>query len=290
MSDLIDRLEEVIRDHILGVMPADSSGRLRAESLADLLISYGTWRSRLIPARPRRCHLSRELQASPKAVEHKASLDAIIAKIEAGDDLGPHLSKAAEANQGRDRMLADFGVHHLHLSTSMAPGGRYVTRGNNILFASFKPDDAYLIGIYEHVDDWARKDILATAARNWPDAGIVHELQYVIGLTREFNDADRLELQKAGISVGAIEVDGKVFTTLGQTLAGTPYSASQLMMTVMHTLREWREHVDERLAETAVAVDRAAGRKVAGEWTPTVHEEVAGLQREDVFCGIVALS
>jgi len=187
-------------------------------------------------------------------------------------------------------MLANFGVHHLHLSTGMEPGGRYVNRGNDLIFASFKPDDAYLIGIYEHVDDWARKDILATAARNWPDAGIVHELQHVIGLTQEFNDADRLELQKTGTSVGAIEVDGKVFTTLGQTLAGTPYSASQLMMAVMHTLREWREHLDDRLAEAAIAVDRAAGRKVAGERTPTVHEEIAGLQRDNVFCRIVALS
>src|SRR5271167_1636285 len=93
MANLIDRLEDVIREHILDEMPEDPSGHLAAEPLADLLMSFATWRSGLVPAQPRACHLSRELQASAKAVEHKAALDVVVAKIEAGDDLTPHLSK-----------------------------------------------------------------------------------------------------------------------------------------------------------------------------------------------------
>ena len=33
--------------------------------------------------------------------------------------------------------------------------------------------------------------------------------------------------------------------TLGQSAAGTLYSASQLRMAVMHTLDDWREHIDQ---------------------------------------------
>ena len=290
MEELIDRLEEVIREHVLEAMPEDRSGHLATEPLPEVLMSYETWRSRLIPAQPRCPHLSPELQASPKAVEHKAALDAIVRKIEAGDDLTPHLSESIDKAHARDRMLADLGVHHLHLSTQLGPNGRFVERGNDLLFVAFKPGDAYLIGIYEHVTDWARKDILATIARNWPEVGVVHELKSVIGLTHEFDDADRLEIQKAGVSVGAIETDGKVFMTLGQSFAGEPYSAQRLRMVVMHMLDDWREHIEERLAEATVAVDAAAGREVTGDWEPVVYNECAGLQREDVFHPIAALS
>jgi hypothetical protein len=109
MDDLIARLEDETRAYILAAMSPDPCGHLAAESLSNLLIIYGTWRSQLIPDRPRRVHVSAELQASPKAREHKAALDVIVAKIGAGDDLGPHLSKAIECDRGGDRMLADFG-------------------------------------------------------------------------------------------------------------------------------------------------------------------------------------
>jgi hypothetical protein len=290
MTGLIDQLEAATCRHILGEMPNDPNGKLAAMALPDLLVSYGTWRSRLVLAQPRRCHLSRELEASPKAVEHKVALAAIVAKLKAGDDLSPHLSKGIDQGRGVDRMLADLGVHHLHLSTQLEANGRFVERGGDLLFAAFKPDDAYLIGFYEHMTDWARKDILETVARNWPQAGIVHELRGVIGLTQNFSDEDRLQLQRAGISSNAFEMDGKVFATLGQSLAGNPYSANQLRMVVMSVLNDWTEHLPERLQQAAQDIDEAAGRQVAGDWEAVVHEGCAGLQREDVFYGVVSLS
>ena len=289
MGDLIGRLEVVICEYILAEMPNDPTGTLDAMSLPDLLISYGTWRSRQIPAQPRRCHRSPELLANPKAAEHKVVLDAIAAKIEAGDDLSPHLSKRIDQGLRVDRMLADLNVYHLHLSVQLEANGRFVEQGDDLLFAAFTTGDAYLIGIYRHATDWARKNILETIARNWPDAGIAHQGSYAIGLTQNFTDAERLELQRAGVSANAIQVDGKVFATLGQSIAGNPYSANQLRMTVMHGLRDWKEHLAERLEEAAQAINIAAGREVDGDWEPIVHDERAGLQREDVFHGIVSL-
>jgi hypothetical protein len=287
LTDLIDQLEYAIQSYIQAALP---NGHRGAQQLPDLLTEYRTWRKRFIAARPRRCHLSRELRSSPKFTEHQAALSAIVEKIAAGADLGPHLSKAAETDSGRDRMLADFGVYHLHVSTSMEPSGRYVTRGKDLLFAAFKPDDAYLIGIYEHITDWACESTLATVARNWPDAGIVHELRSVDGLERQYSDPDRLALQKAGVSVGAIEVDGKVFSTIGQSIGGAPYEAQQFRMTVMEVMRDWRENLADRLAEATIAVNNAAGREITGDWTPVVHEGIAGLQREEVFHRIVSLA
>ena len=290
MSNLVNSIEVTLREHLLDAMPDDPNGRLAAKALADLVVDYGTWLSHGVPARSRCCHISKEMRASTKAAEHKDALDVIERKIIAGDDLKPHLSKSVDKADAIDRMHADFGVHHLHLSIELDAKGAFVKRGNDLLFAFFKPDDAYLIGIYEHLTDWARKNILEIAARNWPDAGIVHKLNFVTGLTNEYNDTERLELQKAGISVGAISTEDGVFMTLGQNLTGNPYSATRLRMLVMSALNDWREHFAERLAEAATAVDGAAGRSVRGDWKPVVHNEQIGLQREDVFHPIARLS
>jgi hypothetical protein len=287
--DLIAGLEEKTRQHLIDAMPADPSGELATLSLPDVLISWGTWKGRQVPARPRRAHPSAELRASEKAAEHTRALEAIVAKIETGDDLAAHLSKAVEKNRGLDRMLADVGVHHLHIADALEASGSYVVRGNDLLFVAFKPDDAYLIGIYEHNTDWARIRIVETMARNWPEAGLVHELSYVIAPTQEWNDEERLELQKSGFAGAPVVVDGKVFMTLGQSAGGTPYSATQLRMIVMDTFRQWEEGLEERLAEAERAIDEAAGERVREDWEPMVHDGWAGLARGDAFYGIVEL-
>ncbi len=263
--------------------------------LAALLISYNTWRGRLIPAQPRRCHISPQLAGSQKAAEHKGVLDAIVAKIEAGDDLKPHLSRSVlvghdpKGRTDRDPMLSDYGVHHLHLSSNVESDG-FVKRTKDLLFAAIRPGDAYLIGIYQHLTDWAKEDILKTVARNWPDIGIVHELRSVIGLTSYPSDDQRLELRKGGIAGAPVEVDGKFFMTIGQTLAGTPMRATQTSNLVMHMFREWREKGDERVATILRVHEETTGLPVTGPWQIAVYNESIGYLRDDIFYGIAQLS
>lgn len=88
MDGFVDELERTIHKHIVDAMPSGVRGSLASLSLSDLMIQYVGWRARLIPARPRRCHRSVELAASPKATEHQAELDAIVAKISAAPQQG----------------------------------------------------------------------------------------------------------------------------------------------------------------------------------------------------------
>jgi hypothetical protein len=101
-----------------------------------------------------------------------------------------------------------------------------------------------------------------------------------------------MELRNTGISGSAVEVDGKVWAAaaIGQSSSGEPYAASRLRMLVMHTLDDRREHLDERLAQAALAFDAAAGRDVTGDWEPSVDNEWAGIVREGEFHPIGALS
>jgi hypothetical protein len=284
-------------------MPADPSGELDAMSLADLLASYGTWRSRLIPTQPRRCHVSNELQSSPKAVQHRPGLDAVVAKIEAGDDLTRHLSRAvAVAHQGgaattkltrrkdRDLLVADWGLHHLHLSTTIEADG-FVERGDDLLFGAFTPGDAYLIGILPH-GSWALKELLAVIVHNWPDAGLMLKLDFVLALEREWTDEERVVLRGAGVATPMVTIDGKVYSAvaLGQTTAGTPSAATRRSDAIMHTFREWRETEGTRLATIGRVHEESTGQPATGPWQVAVHEDFIGLVRDDIFYGITPLS
>ena len=162
-DDLADRADDAIRAYVLANMPNDPSGELAAKPLRELIHIYGNWQGRHITARPRKVHRSREIRASSAAQAHAAELAERVRKIEAGEDLEPHLSRAVETaflstqdkaalksrqrDQDRDRMLADWGIRHLHLSSFLEPDG-FVKRGDDLLFAVFQPDGAYLLGLY----------------------------------------------------------------------------------------------------------------------------------------------
>lgn len=286
-ADLMDRVEAVIREHVLACVP-DTAGRLATMDLRGLLSEYGTWRARLVSPTPRRCHFSAELAADPKATKRKADLDTLIAKIEAGEDMGPHLSARVRqghdpnapslaARKDRDLLLADWGVHHLHLTPK---------HGDDLVFAVFRPEDAYLIGLYSH-RDWARRSVLETLIRNWPDAGLVIKLP-LMGLTNDWGDRDRKQLREAGISIPAIEYDGAVWwaASLGQAADGTPGIVGQAVMGLTWTLHEWREHLTGLLAEAEQAVNRELGRRIDGEWEPVIHDSTVGIMRGGCFCSI----
>lgn len=227
----------------------------------------------------------------------------IVKEIEGGADLTPRLSKrvlvahdtsadptaSLARREDRDLMLADWGIHHLHLATAI-PSDGFVERGEDLLFAAFLPDDAYLIGIYGHLTDWARKEVLEILVRNWPASGLVFETG-AIGLTNEHSDEDRRILRNHGISSPMIVLDGKVWASaaLGHSADGAPMRAAQLAMAVVWAIEQWREHPDELLAQAARAVDEAAGRRVAGDWEPVVSDECLGLRREHVFHCIARL-
>jgi hypothetical protein len=303
MEELADALEDAARRHVLAAMPDDPSGELEEMRLADLLITYGTWRSRLIPVRPRKCHISAELSADAKAVEHRARLDAIVSKIEAGGDLTPHLSRAvAVAHQSgasaakltrrkdRDLLVADWGLHHLHLSEVIEPDG-FVERGDDLLFAAFTPSDAYLIGIFPH-GSWALKELLAVIVHNWLDAGLVLPLNFVLALVHEYTDEERLQLRGAGIAGPMVTIDGKVYASaaMGQTSAGTPSRATQRSNVIMHTFREWREKGAERLCAIAFVHQQSTGKPALGPWQIAVSDEWIGLHRDGRFYGMTSLS
>jgi hypothetical protein len=230
-----------IREYVLKALPhrAADADALAELDVSQLLIIYVNWRERFVPQNARAVHISDELRTNPLITEGALSspFKEICRKIERGGDLTPHLSrkiatgfeqpKSSKKNLGQrrdlDLRLNDWGIHHLHLSTVIEDDG-FAARTGPLLFAAFQYQAAYLIQIYEH-GAWTKKELIEIAIRNWPDAGIVHELEGVLGLAQSYTETEHLSLRNAGIN-SPIEYAGKVYMSpRGLSTAGTSTTA-----------------------------------------------------------------
>lgn len=292
VSDVVTELERLMRGDVLAKLGADPSGELAAKPFANLLIVYLNWRARFIPVRRRQIYLSAELQASPKYLQHQAATDVIAKKIQAGADLTPHLSRRVTSiyephnsrspkNQRRtdlDLLVAEWGIHHLHLTTDIE-ADRFVRRTDDLLFAVFQPDDAFLIAIFPH-GSWTKSELATITVRNWPDADVFHELRGVIGLAQTVGETDRPLLRNAGLTT-ALDIDGKVYIPSGQSTAGTPIAATMTSNQTMHALHSLRDTLNSRPEELADKI-RDAGFLLEGSptWKAYRHEGWYGVREE----------
>lgn len=166
-----------------------------------------------------------------------------------------------------------MGVHHLHLSTEAGKNG-FTKRTADVLFVVLRGAEAYLLGIFSHPqhENWAAEEIFAVMVRNWPDAGLVNEASYVLGLSQEYSDEARLELRNAGMN-SALQIDGKVFSPggVGMTLDGTPLLAVQASQQLAWELRQWENDTRQRLGE----VD---GVPQPDQWLPAIRASVPGFE------------
>ena len=288
-------LEDRVRQYVLQVLPPGECDDLRTIPLRDLLTTFFNWQGRLIPARPRACHVSVEMQASSEFARHRAAVENIIAMIESGADLIPHLSKKAKIAHAsgadskapgeradRDLLLGEWGVHHLHLAERHA---------RNLVYAMFTTTTAYLIGVYDH-RSWGLTEVLRIVVANWPDAGLMLETT-AIGLSQDFSDNDRLQLRKNGINTPGVVVNNKLWvpSALGIAADGTAMRAATRAMDFIWRLRAWEDEPDARLAEASLRIDEAAGHKVAGEWTALVDDHgTLGLLKGGAFCPLLSLA
>ena len=145
---LLRSLESAIRKAIVDGLPFDrpTTTELEKASLSELLFWFGCWRARRIARQPRMVHWSESCLYSRKRAVYAAELSVIAHKFAGGDDLNPHLSRSAgrahvpgqpstgfPADSEVDRMLSDWGVHHLHLSNSLSSNG-FTMRTRDLLF------------------------------------------------------------------------------------------------------------------------------------------------------------
>jgi hypothetical protein len=121
--------------------PNDGTSRklLEAMPTRQVILSFVTWRLRLIPAKPRRIAIWRHKQTILQFQAMQPKLLPLLQKVKAGKDLGPHLSNAAKTKgiilpgakpsdrrEDIDMVLTREGLHHFHVGVAAPsnPKGR----------------------------------------------------------------------------------------------------------------------------------------------------------------------
>jgi hypothetical protein len=203
---------------------------------------------RLIPTKPRTILESPNLICPPNL---RAGYEEVKRKASVGESLVPHQSRLLDDLEYRDPLLNDWGIHHLHLGTSLESHG-YVTRTGPVLFARVTDDSVFAIQIYTH-GAWSKREIVEILHRNWPDS---IERYRVKGITlqTQFTDREIGNLRDAGVQA-FIQVDNSVYAPIGGGIVTSGDS-----MRVIMASDQIRRSCHQLEQMTTALVDREASR------------------------------
>jgi hypothetical protein len=263
-------LVDTIRDSVLPNLPYDRSDPAVGSALAnkhpaEILCLYLNWRNRLIPPQPRSVAKSIVFNQNPIAAQRSEAISEIVADIEQGNDLTKYLSRRVTTGfafppkpgaknlaklQHLDLLLNEWGIHHLHISTTTEADG-FVERDDPLLFAMFEPETAYLLEIGTH-SSFADQTLAEIAVENWPDAQLFLEIKGIqLRNGVPYSPADRKQMRSAGI-FSFIPIGDRVFAPRGGiSSAGTSAQASLRTNHIVRTLRAFEERIKADPTEVA---------------------------------------
>jgi hypothetical protein len=229
----------------------ESAGYVLPQSMSDELLvrGYLNLLHRLIPARVREVLQSSDLVCP----EHLAAGYAEVKrKASTGEPLTPHQSRLLDDVEYTDPLLNDWGVHHLHLSTTLEADG-FVTRTGPLLFARVTDDFFYAIQIYAH-GAWSKQEIVEILHRNWPDSIKRYRLKGVTGLLTTHTDRDIKDLRQAGVQ-GLTQVEQSVYAPMGGGV-----TTSRVSLRVMQSLIDLRGNCQRLEGKTIELANEEASR------------------------------
>jgi len=173
----------------------------------DVPISFFESRRRRLVQRPRLLKIADIFQC-PAAVQ--AGWIALQKKVSMGADLNPHLSEGHSYISNPDGHLAEWQVHHFHLSTGIdQKNPNYVTRTGFLVFALVDDNTFCAINVFPHRTHWEEVSIIETLHRNWPDMISKYRVKGVTPATLDKNQRRALRKHNGNALVGT--KDGMVY-------------------------------------------------------------------------------
>lgn len=133
------------------------------------LMAYFTVKWREIPTKIRKLHFSKEFTCPD---EYRDGLLMLESESNSGDNLSLRQSRKFKELHYTDRLLADWGIQHLHLGISLNSKG-LIKGTEHILFCVIDENNIYCINIRSHNHTknpfvWVKYDMLEIIENNWP--------------------------------------------------------------------------------------------------------------------------
>ena len=195
----------------------------------------------------------RGVTSTPRVVEqapdftvpsvHQDGVNLIIEKLKRGDDVTPHLSRSITNFDYDDAMLNDWGIHHLHLGTSLDDSG-FAERTGPLLYARITRSHAYLLAVLGH-GEWANRQLIEAVHANWPESISMYRLHGVLDVFDTPTDDEILQLRRGRVSTIVKTDDGTVYAPMGGGITTSGLSAGVVTScdSYARTMKKLEQHV-----------------------------------------------
>lgn len=163
-------------------------------------------------------------------------------KIKNGESLAPYLSKKIKKDPDYDdNMLNDWGIHHLHLGSTLEETEKeleFIKRTDPLLFARFTEEEVFFIDLMGH-NDWANQEIVEILHKNWPKSIKEYQLEN-IKINNYHSENQIKKFRKNGANTILKMEDGTVYAPLGGG-----YATTGLAIDVVQTCDYYKERLKQ---------------------------------------------
>lgn len=219
-------------EHIKGELIAFGHDVKRMQSDAEVSHAYLNLIKRSVIPIPRKVL---KAQAFSCPADHLAGLAEVERKVTQGEDISPHLSRNLRSPLYNDALLNDWGIHHVHLETTIETDG-YVNRTGPTLFVRFDGSHAYFIDVLPH-GSWALQKLVKALHDNWPKSIEQFRIRGVLGLSRDVLDTDVDALRRGNVNTAVDLGGGVVYAMIGGGYVTTGLSAEVVMQADRYAIR-----------------------------------------------------
>jgi hypothetical protein len=218
-----------------------------------IVLAYFNRQARNVTATSRVVHQPTGFSIPSKFEGYEDAIAAIKNEIETGVDITPRMSRKVQRWDYVDGMLADFGIQHLHLGTTLDADGFYA-QGAPLLYVRFHEANAYFLVVAGH-GEWANVDLIEIIHANWP-ASIEHcRMQRARSASGNVSDQDRMTARLNGIDVLIKMKDGTIYMSPGGgfSTSGDSTVASRQVLACIRALKQHEAAMRERVAARLIA-------------------------------------
>jgi hypothetical protein len=246
--DFYDDWVELLRRELRAAGYPAPSG----EPAHDVCFRYYNWKKRSISSGPRKVVEAKDFSAP---ADLKAGVDLVREKFEKGQDLRPHLSRRIADLNYDNALLDDWGIHHLHLGTTIDSFG-FVPRTGPDLFAKVEADQVYFLAVLGH-GQWSNQLLVEILHSQFSDSIKQFRLPgFVVDVQIVPSDAEVRALRKGNVSTIIRTRDGALYAPLGGgiTTSGLSAQVAQIRDYYFGLMKKLEQHI---VAKAAVFEEQA---------------------------------
>jgi len=218
---------------------------------------------RTIPQKKWVVHYSEELTNSDFYMRNQLYIDKIKEKAEKGEKLSTHASVLISDITGKDDMLADWGIYHLHIGhgNKVAKITGFVNRGKELLFVIPSDDNLYFIQVLDH-NSWTSFELIETIDKNWPFLLEAYKLKGVAKLAYEPTEKELYKLRKSQLN-SSFRIGASFFMGAGGGIAsdGSSVKAVQMAQNLKKILDDYSIQLRNEELELSEVLRQAIGKE-----------------------------